>query len=268
MRDHYAVVGNPIEHSKSPRIHAMFAEQSGEKVVYGRLWAPREGFEAVAEAFFCGGGHGLNVTVPFKEDAWRYASELSARAQAAEAVNTLGRTEDGRIWGDNTDGVGLLRDLRDNLQIGIAAQRLLILGAGGAARGVLAELLAEQPAEVVLANRTPQRAEQVAQRFAGIRPCGLDNIPGRGFDLIINTTAAGLQGQMPELPEDLLRPQGSCYDLVYADTDTPFMRWAREHSAAKVADGLGMLVEQAAEAFYLWREVKPTTAAVIAALRA
>lgn len=261
------MIGNPIGHSKSPRIHALFAEQTGEAVHYGRLWAPREEFRAVAEAFFCGGGGGLNITVPFKEDAWQFASKLSERARVAGAVNTLSCEKEGLLWGDNTDGIGLLRDLRDNLKVEVCQRRVLILGAGGAARGIMAELLAEKPVEMVLANRTPQRADEVAGRFAGVQPCGLDNIQGRHFDVVINTTAAGLQGEMPDLPKDLLQPGGCCYDLVYADTDTPFMSWARNHAAGKVADGLGMLIEQAAESFYIWRGIRPATAPVIEVLR-
>lgn len=267
MTVYYAVIGNPIEHSKSPQIHSLFAEQTGEQIRYGRLWSPQEGFAVVAEAFFCGGGHGLNVTVPFKEDAWQVASKLSERARAAEAVNTLRRESDGLLWGDNTDGVGLLRDLRDNLGIVVFGKRVLVLGAGGAARGVMPELLTEQPAEVVIANRTRQRADELGLMFPEVIPCGLDDIPGRHFDMVINTTAAGLQGEMPELPEDLLSAGGVCYDLVYADIDTPFMAWARRHGAAQVADGLGMLVEQAAESFYQWRGVRPATTPVIKALR-
>ncbi|MCG5547287.1 shikimate dehydrogenase [Halorhodospira halochloris] len=267
MKGHYAVVGNPIEHSKSPQIHAMFAEQTGEQLSYGRLWAPQDNFAAVARAFFCGGGLGLNVTVPFKEEAWQFANKLSERAHFAEAVNTLRCDDDGLLWGDNTDGVGLYRDLHDNLGIAIEAQRVLILGAGGAARGILADILAGEPSEVVIANRTAHRADELAQRFEGVGSCGLDNIPGRQFDLIINTTAAGLQGSMPALADGLLRHGGACYDLVYSDTDTPFMEWARRHHAGQVADGLGMLVEQAAESFFLWRGVRPDTQPVIGALR-
>ncbi|MBK1733981.1 shikimate dehydrogenase [Halorhodospira abdelmalekii] len=267
MTDCYAVIGNPIEHSKSPEIHRRFAAATGEAMTYRRLWAPHEHFRAVAEAFCCGGGHGLNVTVPFKEEAYAFADRLSERAAAAGAVNTLRFDSDGQRFGDNTDGVGLLRDLQDNLGITIAGRRVLVLGAGGAARGVLPALLAADPAALFLANRTAARAEALAERFGTLHPCPLSAIPERGFELIVNTTAAGLQGENLELPDDVLAPGGTAYDLVYADTETPFIRWARTHGATTTSDGLGMLVEQAAEAFFVWRGVRPPTAPVIAALR-
>ncbi|MBK1725797.1 shikimate dehydrogenase [Halorhodospira neutriphila] len=264
----YAVIGNPVGHSRSPRIHALFAEQTGEPIAYTRLEAPEAGFAAVAEAFFAGGGSGLNVTVPFKEAACAWADTLSKRARAAAAVNTLRAEADGRRHGDNTDGAGLLRDLRDNLGVAVAGRRLLVIGAGGAARGILPTLLDEAPGEVLIANRTAERAERLAAERPGVRACGLEALAGQGgFDVLLNTTAAGLQGQMPALPGELLASGAAAYDLVYADADTPFMAWARRHGAALVADGLGMLVEQAAESFAVWRGVHPRTAPVIEALR-
>lgn len=267
MTDCYAVIGNPIEHSKSPQIHARFAAEVGAAMRYERLWAPEAHFEAVAEAFFTGGGCGLNVTVPFKGAAYAFADTLSERARAAGAVNTLRAERDGSRCGDNTDGIGLLRDLRDNHGIPLAGRRLLLLGAGGAARGVLPALLAETPAEVVIANRTVERAEALAEDYAEARACSFEALAGKRFEVIINTTAAGLQGTMPPLPEELLTPNAAAYDLVYAEQDTPFMTWARASGAVQVCDGLGMLVEQAAESFYLWRGVYPSTAPVIADLR-
>ena len=267
MSDHYAVVGNPIAHSKSPQLHARFAAEVGADLFYQRLWAPEEHFDAVAQAFFAGGGHGLNVTVPFKEAACAFADTLSERARTAGAVNTLRAEADGRRFGDNTDGIGLLRDLRDNHGVQLAGRRLLLLGAGGAARGVLSELLAEGPQTLVIANRTVSRAEALASADTRIRGCGFEALHGHTFDVVLNTTAAGLQGEMPPLPDDLLAPGAAAYDLVYADGDTPFMAWARARGAAVVCDGLGMLVEQAAESFYLWRGTYPQTAPVIEALR-
>ncbi|ABM61830.1 shikimate dehydrogenase [Halorhodospira halophila] len=267
MSDHYAVVGNPIAHSKSPQIHTRFAAEVGADLHYHRLWAPEDHFAPVAEAFFAGGGHGLNVTVPFKGAAYTFADTLSDRARAAGAVNTLRAEPDGRHFGDNTDGIGLLRDLQTNHGIDLAGRRLLLLGAGGAARGVLHDLLGEDPRTVVIANRTVDRAEALAGNDHRIRACGFDVLAGERFEVVINTTAAGLQGEMPPLPDDLLAPGATAYDLVYADEDTPFMAWARARGAVTVCDGLGMLVEQAAESFYQWRGTYPQTAPVIEALR-
>ncbi len=268
MTDHYAVIGNPIAHSKSPRIHALFADQVGANLKYGRLWAPDDGFEPVVDAFFTGGGKGLNVTVPFKESAFRYADTLSPRAQAAGAVNTLRAEADGSRLGDNTDGIGLLRDLRNNHGIPVGGCNLLILGAGGAARGILPTLVDERPARVVIANRTVSRAEAIAEPYPLCSARSFDALAGERFDLIINTTAAGLQGEMPTLPQGLPGPGAAAYDLLYADGGTPFTAWAHSQGVAYTADGLGMLVEQAAESFYQWRGVFPETGPVIAALRA
>ena len=267
MTDRYGVIGNPIEHSKSPQIHARFAAESQADMRYARLWAPEAHFDAVAAAFLAGGGHGMNVTVPFKEAAHAFADTCSERAQAAGAVNTLRAEPDGSCYGDNTDGIGLLRDLRRNHGVAVAGRRLLLLGAGGAARGVLPSLLAEGPSELVIANRTVARAEALAEGRGVTRACGLEDLAGERFEVVINTTAAGLQGEMPPLPEDVMGTDGAAYDLVYAERETPFMAWARSQGAAQVCDGLGMLVEQAAESFYLWRGVYPSTRPVIEALR-
>ena len=269
MTDRYAVMGNPIAHSKSPRIHALFAAQTGQDLVYEALLAPAGGFAASADAFRAAGGRGLNVTVPFKQDAYVWAERLSTRAERAGAVNTLVLGPGGSL-GDNTDGAGLVRDLEANLGCAISGRRVLLLGAGGAARGVLAPLLAAGPAAVTIANRTPDKAAELALRFGDLGLCygrSYDELAGERFDLLINATAAGLSGEVPPLPEGLLADAAWCYDMMYGDEPTAFVRWARAHGAAHAADGLGMLVEQAAEAFLIWRGVRPDTAPVLAALR-
>lgn len=275
MTDHYAVVGNPIEHSKSPRIHRMFAEQAGADVAYVRLLAPKDAFDAVARSFFAGGGNGLNVTVPFKEDAFRFADETTERAREAGAVNTLMRRSDGTVLGENTDGVGLVRDLTVNLGVPLRGQRILIAGAGGAVRGVVPEFVTHHPAELVLANRTVQRARAIIDGVAGkagevgcaLEACGLHEIPDRPFDLIINATAAGLDGDLPPIPATAVAQASICYDLLYAEEPTGFMVWAGERGARRVSDGLGMLVEQAAASYTLWQGFEPRTEPVIQALR-
>ncbi len=270
MTDRYAVIGNPIEHSKSPEIHAAFAAQTGQDMTYERILGDLEDFEGDVADFFAAGGKGLNVTVPFKERAFRLADELSPRADTAQAVNTLIARDNGRLQGDNTDGVGLVRDLGCNHLFNFKGARILLLGAGGAARGVVQPLLDEGPAELLIANRTASRAEQLARELATLGPvsgCGLDELVGRRFDLIINATSAGLRAQVPEIPDDCLAEGGWSYDMMYASEPTAFVLWGREHGAAKALDGLGMLVEQAAESFRLWRGVMPDTAPVIAALR-
>ena len=265
MPDRYAVIGNPVAHSKSPQIHAAFAQQTGEDIAYGRIEAPLEGFEAAVAAFRSGGGRGLNVTLPFKEQAFRIAAGVSPRARAAEAVNTLRFTASG-IEGDNTDGVGLVRDLQDNLGVPLAGLRLLIAGAGGAAQGVLLPLREAGVVSIVVANRTAARARALAARFADVRGCGYSELAGESFDLVVNATSAGLAGEAPPLPKGLLVAGGLGYDMVYG-RDTPFLAWARA-AGARTADGLGMLVEQAAESFFIWRGVRPDTAPVLRALRA
>lgn len=268
--DRYAVIGNPIEHSKSPLIHAAFARQSGQDIEYGRILGNRDHVEADIQRFFHAGGCGLNVTVPFKEAAWRLADELSPRAETAGAVNTLIRLGDGRLRGDNTDGIGLVRDLTHNHGFDFKGKRVLILGAGGAVRGVLRPILEEQPASLHIANRTAAKAQQLAADVAHlgqVSGSGLDELKALRFDLIINGTAAGLGGEVPDIPADILAPQGWCYDMLYGSTETDFQRWGKRHGAAYSLDGLGMLVEQAAESFHLWRGIRPDTAPVIQALR-
>ncbi len=267
MTDRYAVVGNPIAHSKSPLIHAEFARQTNQDMAYERLLAPLDGFADTVEAFRQAGGKGVNVTVPFKEQAFRYATRKTPRAEAAGAVNTLKFDADGAL-GDNTDGAGLVRDLTANLNQALSGKRILLMGAGGAARGVIGPLLAEHPAALVLANRTLEKAEQLAGLFGGkFAAVSYEALAGLRFDVVINATAASLKGELPPLPDTLFNPGALAYDMMYGN-ETPFMAWSRQHGAAHVSDGLGMLVEQAAESFYLWRDVRPDTAPIIRLLRA
>jgi len=264
--DRYAVLGQPIAHSKSPRIHQLFAEQTGECLHYSALEVPAEQFTDVVTSFFMNGGKGLNCTVPLKELAWAYAECKTERAQLAKAVNTLALQKDGTILGDNTDGVGLVTDLKQNHDISLAGSRILILGAGGASRGIILPLLEEAPESIVIANRTLAKAQQLAIEFTGkgkVSACGFKDLNGQSFDLIINATSSSLTDELPPLPNALLANQGNCYDLAYSNKATVFVRWGLEHNALKSVDGLGMLVEQAAEAFYIWRGVRPTTATVI-----
>ncbi|MBU0753129.1 MAG: shikimate dehydrogenase [Gammaproteobacteria bacterium] len=263
MTDRYAVFGNPIGHSKSPRIHALFAQQTGQDMDYAAILASVDGFAASIRDFVAGGGRGANVTVPFKEEAFRLATELTPRAQAAGAVNTLS-FDSGRIRGDNTDGAGLVRDIAANRGATIAGSRVLILGAGGAARGVILPLLEQQPAAVFVANRTAEKAAGLATTFA-VGGGGFDALAGRAFDLVINATSAGLADAALPLPAAVFAPGCLAYEMLYG-RDTPFMAQASA-AGATVADGLGMLVEQAAEAFFVWRGVRPDTAPVLAELR-
>ena len=268
MTDHYAVIGNPIEHSKSPAIHKMFAEQTGEDLEYGRILG--KDFEKDVKDFIEADGKGLNVTVPFKEQAFKMATALSDRAKTAEAVNTLLFKDGQSIEGDNTDGVGLVTDLGCNHLFNFAGSKILLLGAGGASKGVLRPLLEQAPAKLLIANRTASKAVALAEQVGAIgnvSGCGLDQLAGQRFDLIINGTAAGLTGDLPAIPDDCLEPGGWTYDMMYSTEPTAFVRWGKSHQAGKALDGLGMLGEQAAESFYLWRNVRPETSQVIAALR-
>jgi shikimate dehydrogenase len=268
--DRYAVVGDPIGHSRSPAIHARFAAQTGQQLTYEALRVPAGTLADAVAAFTAAGGRGLNVTVPLKEEAFRLVSSRTERAERAGAVNTLLLDGPDAPRGDNTDGVGLVRDLAENLGVGIAGRSLLVLGAGGAVRGILGPLLAERPTSLVIANRTARKAEALADEFADLGPVsggGFDLLANRRFDIVINGTAASLLGEALPLPETLTIDDGFAYDLVYASEPTPFLRWAEAHGVAGSADGLGMLVEQAAESFVMWRGVRPETAPVIAALR-
>ncbi len=264
MTDRYAVIGNPVGHSKSPLIHAAFARQTGQDLEYGRILAPLDGFAECVRQFRDAGGRGANVTVPFKQEAFRLATELSARARDAGAVNTLSFDAEA-IRGDNTDGVGLVRDITVNLGFDLAGRRVLVMGAGGAARGVIRPLLERRPAQLVVANRSVARAEQLQRHFGGLTACGYPDLAGQRFGLVINATSSGLDDAMPPLPPEMFAAAALAYDMLYG-RETPFMRFARAHGA-RVADGLGMLVEQAAESFYLWRGVRPQTQPVIAQLR-
>ena len=270
MSDRYAVMGHPIAHSKSPFIHRRFAAQTGEPVAYEALLVEPGGFRAAVEGFRAQGGGGLNVTIPFKEEAFALASRRTGRAERAGAVNTLW-FEGAAVCGDNTDGVGLVRDLTRNLGVDIEARSVLVLGAGGAARGVIGPLLDEKPRRIAIANRTASRAVELAGRFASQGPASavaLDALPADGFDIVINATAASLSGDLPPVPRGTLRTGGIAYDTAYAANPTPFVEWGAREGASVATDGLGMLVEQAAESFRLWRGREPLTVPVIDALRA
>ena len=274
MTDRYVVIGNPVAHSKSPRIHSLFAAQTDQHIEYSTLLAPLDGFAASVRAFMADGGRGANVTVPFKEEAFHLANLLSARAAAAGAVNTLRFDTDGTIFGDNTDGAGLVRDITANLRRSLNGKQVLLLGAGGAARGVILPLLLEGPARLYIANRTPARAAALVNEFNALPdalPGRLDggsfsNLAGQHFDVVINATSAGLSDTALDLPAELFTARALAYDMVYG-RDTPFMQQALA-AGAEVADGLGMLVEQAAESFCIWRGVRPDTLPVMQALRA
>lgn len=269
--DQYAVFGHPIAHSRSPQIHQMFAQQTQENLEYRAILAPLEGFAASWRAFVAQGGQGANVTVPFKQEAVRVCDTLSTRAQEAQAVNTLiVDAKTGQVHGDNTDGVGLVRDIQSHLKYALANKRVLILGAGGAVRGIIQPLLAQGVQSLHIANRTPHKAQALVEAFAGpLSASALDDLEQMAaFDVVINATSASLSGAMPLLPTRLLTAESLAYDLVYSAQATPFMQRAQQAGAGQIADGLGMLVEQAAEAFYLWRQVRPQSAPVLAALRA
>lgn len=269
--DRYAVMGNPIAHSKSPFIHARFAEQTQLPLIYDAILVERDGFAAAVDAFHAAGGRGLNITVPFKQDAWALAQRRTPRAERAGAVNTVWWDERGTLHGDTTDGVGLVRDLRDNHGLLLTDKRVLLLGAGGAARGVIEPLLELDPRELIIANRTTAKAAELATLFAPLGPisgCGFDDLGDRAFDLVINATAAGLDDAVAPIPGTVFAPGAWAYDMMYAAQPTAFVRWSLAHGADQARDGLGMLVEQAAEAFRIWRGVRPQTAPVIAQLRA
>lgn len=264
--DQYAVFGHPIKHSKSPRIHTLFAEQTRQQLQYTAEDVPAESFAEAVNRFFANGGKGLNCTVPLKELAWRRADRLTDRAQSSKAVNTLVLQDDGSLLGDNTDGVGLVTDLTQNNALNIQGLRILILGAGGASRGIIGPIQEQSPQHIVIANRTVSKAKQLAAEFiqsGQIKGCGFEDLIDRQFDLIINATSTSLSNELPPLPNHLLIEQGVCYDLAYANDATPFVRWGWSQHAAKSLDGLGMLVEQAAEAFFLWRRVRPKTRPVM-----
>lgn len=268
--DPYGVVGHPVGHSLSPFIHAMFARQTGQSMSYRLYDVPPEEFSGFVAGFFDRGGRGLNVTLPHKIVAVEAVNELTSRAAHAAAVNTLALRDDGTILGDNTDGPGLVRDLCDNLGLVITNRRVLIIGAGGATRGILAPLLGLAPTTVVIANRTPERAQALAAAFTDLgatQGVGFDDVGDRPFDIVINATSASLSGEIPPLPEGAIGRGTVCYDLAYGRAATAFVEWARAHGCAQALQGLGMLVEQAAESFRLWRGVRPATNTVLTALK-
>jgi len=272
MPDRYAVIGNPVAHSQSPAIHQAFALQTAQDIEYVRVLAPLEGFTETVRNMIATGFKGANVTVPFKFEAYALAEHLTERAMDAGAVNTLVFGQDG-IVGDNTDGAGLVRDIQNNLGISIAGKRVLLIGAGGAAEGVLHPLLAQQPAMLVIANRSLDKALSMVKKveaqgdfqLVSVTAHAFDDLHGQSFDIVINATSAGLSETKLPLPEDMFAKGSLAYDMMYG-RETQFMTFAREHGAAIVTDGLGMLVEQAAEAFYVWRKVYPDTAPVIKSL--
>lgn len=284
MADRYAVIGNPVEHSKSPQIHQAFAAQTGQDIDYSRVLAPLDGFVETVQAMRETGFRGANVTVPFKLEAFlmlqnqilasALADQLTERAHAAGAVNTLILSGES-IIGDNTDGVGLVRDIQQNLGLNFQAKRVLLIGAGGAAEGVLHPVLEQQPQLLVIANRSMDKALSMVEkikvqedfRFVSVNAHAFDDLRGQSFDIVINATSTGLSDTQLPLPPDIFAEGALAYDMMYG-RETPFMAFARRHGAAHVADGLGMLVEQAAESFYLWRQIRPTTLPVIAQLRA
>jgi shikimate dehydrogenase len=268
--DQYGVVGHPVAHSWSPFIHGMFARQTGEQLIYRLHDVLPQDFRAYVLDFFSRGGRGLNVTVPHKVAAAELANELTPRAERATAVNTLAIQRDNRILGDNTDGAGLVHDLRDNLSVNLAGRRVLIVGAGGATRGVVAPLLVLRPAELVIANRTAERAHAFAADFqdlGAVRGCGFDELGDVAYDVVINATSASLAGEVPAIPASVIKNDSLCYDMAYSKGDTPFLKWAKETGCARAVQGWGMLVEQAAESFQLWRGVRPQTRPVLEALR-
>lgn len=269
MLDSYAVIGNPISHSKSPLIHKTFAQQTKQSMQYDAILAPLDGFQAAVESFRQQGGKGLNVTVPFKLEAYQLATRLTERATIARAVNTL-KFENDEILGDNTDGSGLVRDIECNLGIPLAEKRILLLGAGGAARGVILPLLQQKPSLLAIANRTPAKAAALQEQFNayGNSIAGdFMHFADAHFDIIINATSASLHDALPELPASVLAQATLAYDLMYSHEPTHFLEFAQQNGVHQLADGIGMLVEQAAESFFLWRGIRPQTKPVIAMLK-
>jgi shikimate dehydrogenase len=266
--DRYAVVGHPVQHSRSPMIHQLFARQTGEKLSYELIDASPSDFEVAIRGFGAAGGKGLNITVPHKQAAFELATECSIEAGRANAVNTLSFKAGGAIHGDNTDGSGFYRDLSVNQAQTVADKRVLILGAGGATRGILAPLLDAQATSILIANRTVARAELLVEQFDGdkqLAACEFGALEAQQpFDIVINATSAGMRGESLPFPEHCVGPMSFCYDLAYGLKGTPFVSWARGQGVAKAVQGWGMLVEQAAESFYIWRGVRPDTAAILA----
>ncbi len=268
--DNYAVIGNPVKHSKSPLIHTEFAKQTEQAMVYTAIEAPLDGFTETLKEFEAAGGKGVNVTLPFKNEAFALANEHSDLAKQAQSANTLAFRNNNIIYADNTDGPGLIQDLTHNHHYSLRQKHVLVIGAGGATKGILGPLLAQAPAHLLLANRTPEKAIALAKQFemyGDIDGVGLTDIEKKPFDLIINATSASVSGKTPPLPEDIIGKNSWCYDLFYADKPTSFLVWAKRLGAENYLDGLGMLVEQAAGSFYLWHGIYPETKSVIEMLR-
>jgi shikimate dehydrogenase len=267
----FAVMGNPVAHSKSPFIHRQFAHQFKHNLEYTAIQVDVGGLPQAVDQFRAHGGNGLNITIPFKLDAYRLADHRSERAEIAQAVNTLRFEKDGTIFGDNTDGAGLVHDIQHNLGVNIKDKQILILGAGGAVRGVLAPILKHNPARLMVANRTAAKAKALVREFASqgkFEVCEFEELRGKHFDIVVNGTSASLHDEeLPPLPETLLARGALAYDMMYADMPTPFMEWALLHNARKATDGIGMLVEQAAESYFVWNGMRPQTRPVIDALR-
>ena len=267
--DNYCVMGNPVAHSQSPHIHKAFAEQTRQNIFYQTILVDAGKLEEAIKSFQVQGGKGLNITMPFKGEAWGVAEHVSLRAERALAVNTISFVN-GQIIGDNTDGSGLIRDLSINHKLSIKDKKILILGAGGAVRGILDPLFDEEPDSMIIANRTVNRAEDLVNIFSDrgdISACGFDELAGKSFDIVINGTSASMQGIVPPIPGNILNENTFCYDMMYSIEDTAFVTWGKAHGAEKSLDGLGMLVEQAAESFFIWREIRPDTSKVIRMLR-
>lgn len=270
MTDRYAVFGNPINHSKSPDIHKAFAVNTDQDLTYEAVCVPEDSFSGYVADFLSGNGRGLNITIPFKQDAWELSEVRSPRAELAGAVNTLYKNDAGQLCGDNTDGIGMVRDIVRNHGGQIQNKRVLILGAGGAVRGVLQPVLEEKPSRLVIANRTASKAVELAELvndLGDVSGYGYDTLPEECFDLVINGTAASLNGEVPPISATLLAEGAWCYDMMYSAEPTAFCQWASENGAEKVMDGLGMLVEQAAASFQIWRGVEPDSKAVINKIR-
>ena len=260
--DRYAVIGHPIAHSKSPIIHQLFAEQTGEHLRYDAMDVPPDKLGDTINEFVSKGGRGLNVTVPHKQNALKLMDTLTERAQLAGAINTISPTDDGKLEGDNADGVGLIADLRDNLHVELIDASILILGAGGATRGIIPPLMEQKPAELMIANRTAEKARNLATAFAdlgNLNARSFDQLEDRNFHVIINATSAGLEGEVPPFPNSLIAPDTVCYDLSYSMHETPFIEWAKRNGCKQCFQGWGMLIEQAAESFAIWRGVRPDT---------
>lgn len=266
--DRYAVFGNPIGHSKSPFIHTLFARQTNQSLSYTAELAPLDGFQSAANAFFATGGKGCNVTVPFKEEAYQLADRLTERAQLAGAVNTLKKLDDGEIIGDNTDGAGLVQDLLQ-YQVSLSGAKILLIGAGGAARGVILPLLQQQPASLTITNRTFAKAQALAELFSPYGPVMAKEMSAieEGYDVIINSTSASLSDELPAVSPAIFASNSTSYDMMYGKGDTTFNQWAKAHGVAQAYDGLGMLVNQAAESFMLWRGLRPSAKQILRELR-